>query len=120
MRMLGDRRKARLVRKMRFWRKRRSRLDRPRLCVFRSARHIQAQLIDDVSARVLVSASSMEKDVRALGLRGVAMAERIGSLIAERAQEKKIQKVVFDKNGFTYHGRIKALADAARSRGMDF
>ena len=115
-----DRRMARMRRKMGFWKRRRNQPERPRLCVFRSAKHIQAQLIDDVTSRVIVSASSMEKDLRGANLRGVAMAERVGGLIAQRAKDKQVSQVVFDKNGFTYHGRIKALADAARSNGLDF
>lgn len=115
-----DRRQARMKRKMGFWKRRRNRLERPRLCVFRSAKHIQAQLIDDATARVIVSASSMEKELRGADLRGVAMAEKVGGLIAERAKQKQVSQVVFDKNGFTYHGRIKALADAARSSGLEF
>ena len=95
--------------------------ERPRLSVFRSARHIYVQVIDDVSGRTLAAASTVSKDVRE-GLEGnkVAVAKKIGGLIAERCKAQSINKVVFDRNGFLYHGRIKALADAAREGGLDF
>ena len=96
--------------------------DRTRLSVFRSSKHIYAQLIDDNQGATLASASSLEKD--ALGdLKtgaSVAAAKAVGKLIAERAKEKNISKVVFDRGGFNYHGRVKALADAARAGGLEF
>lgn len=93
--------------------------ERPRLAVFRSLKHIYAQLIDDAAQRTVTAASSAEKDSRASGgnLQG---AKQIGKLIAERAKEKGIQKVVFDRGGYLYHGRVKALADAAREAGLEF
>lgn len=92
--------------------------ERPRLAVFRSLKHIYAQVIDDRSGRTLVSASSAEKGTANGG--NVAGATAIGKLVAERAKEKGISSVVFDRGGFLYHGRIKALADAARESGLQF
>lgn len=120
MHKIVDRRKVRAYRKMRFWKRRLSDLTKPRLCVFRSSRHIQAQLIDDVKGTVIVSASSVEKELRTSGLKGKAMAAKIGALVAERASKAGAKTVVFDRNGFNYHGRIQALADAAREAGLQF
>jgi large subunit ribosomal protein L18 len=115
-----DRRKVRSFRKMKFWKRRIRDLSKPRLCVFRSSRHIQAQLIDDLSGKVLASASSVEKDVRALGLKGCKVAVKVGELVAQRGSKAGAHSVVFDRNGFNYHGRIQVLADAARSAGLQF
>jgi large subunit ribosomal protein L18 len=95
---------------------------RPRLAVHRSQSHIYAQLIDDDAGRTLCTASSLDKDVRAKQKRGsnLAAAKEVGSLVASRAKEKGIAAVVFDRGGFQYHGRIKALADAAREAGLKF
>ncbi|HEY7410176.1 MAG TPA: 50S ribosomal protein L18 [Vicinamibacteria bacterium] len=95
---------------------------RPRLAVYRSQSHIYAQVIDDDAGRTLVAASSVEKTARAASKRGanVESAKAIGKLVAERAKEKGIEAVVFDRGGFHYHGRIKALADAAREAGLKF
>jgi large subunit ribosomal protein L18 len=92
--------------------------ERPRLAVFRSLKHIYAQVIDDAQGRTVVSASSSEKNRPNGG--NVAGAKQIGQLIARRAKEKGIQKIVFDRGGYLYHGRIKALADAAREAGLEF
>jgi len=96
--------------------------ERPRMSVFRSSRHIYAQLVDDVQGGTLVSASSLEKAVRDLPKfeSKIAMAEHIGKLIGERAKEKGIEAVVFDRNGFLYHGRVKALSSGAREAGLKF
>jgi large subunit ribosomal protein L18 len=99
--------------------------ERPRLSVFRSVSHIYAQVIDDLDGRTLVSASSVEpalkgtfaKDVRGGNLKG---AEEVGKAIAERSIEKGIKRVVFDRGGFLYHGRVRAVADAARKAGLEF
>ena len=94
---------------------------RPRLAVFRSVAHIYAQVIDDAEGKTLVSASSVDqggKEVRSGG--NVAAAKAIGKLVAERAKEKGITKVVFARGGYQYHGRVKALADAARAAGLEF
>lgn len=93
---------------------------RPRLAVFFSNQHVYAQLIDDEAGRTLASASTTEKDVDATGAANVAAATRIGKLIAERAQKEKIENVVFDRGGFIFHGKVKALADAAREGGLKF
>jgi len=93
--------------------------ERPRLAVFRSVANIYVQLIDDAKGATLVSASSIEKGRRTKG-GNVAAAKAIGKTIAERAKEKGIQKVVFDRGGYIYHGRVKALADAAREAGLEF
>jgi large subunit ribosomal protein L18 len=95
---------------------------RPRLAVFRSQTHIYAQVINDEEGRTLCAASSLDKDLRAKSKRGanVAAAKAVGQLIASRAKEKGIEAVVFDRGGFQYHGRIKALADAAREGGLTF
>lgn len=93
--------------------------ERPRLAVFRSLNHIYAQVIDDQQGRTLVSASSVEKDMRDKG-GNVEGAKLIGKAVAERAKEKGIKRVVFDRGGYLYHGRVKALADAARQAGLEF
>lgn len=94
--------------------------DRPRLTIFRSARHTYAQVVDDLKGHTIVSASTVEKDVDCNhgGNRDAATA--VGKLLAERAKAKGIGRVVFDRNGFPYHGRVKALADAAREGGLQF
>ena len=91
---------------------------RPRLAVFRSIKHMYAQVLDDLAGVTLVAASSAEKG--ALDGGNLAGAQAIGKLVAERAKEKGIEKVVFDRGGFLYHGRVKALADAARAAGLEF
>ena len=93
--------------------------ERPRLAIFRSVAHIYAQVIDDTKGVTVVSASSVDKDGRTNG-GNVAAAKTIGKLVAERAKEKGIAKVVFDRGGYPYHGRVKALADAAREAGLEF
>jgi large subunit ribosomal protein L18 len=95
---------------------------RARLSVFRSSQHIYAQLIDDVNGQTLVSASTIEKDIRSSLKTGadVAAAKAVGKLVAERAVAKGIKEVVFDRGGYLYHGRVKALADAAREGGLSF
>jgi len=95
---------------------------RARLSVFRSSKHIYAQLIDDVKGTTVAAASSLEKTMREGAKTGanIAAAKAVGKLIAERAKEKGIKDVVFDRGGYLYHGRIKALADAAREGGLNF
>ncbi|MBV8072136.1 MAG: 50S ribosomal protein L18 [Acidobacteriaceae bacterium] len=93
--------------------------ERPRLVVFRSVNHIYAQVIDDQQGHTLVAAGSTEKDMRGKG-GNVEGAKLIGKAVAERAKEKGITKVVFDRGGYLYHGRVKALADAARQAGLEF
>lgn len=103
---------------MRIRRKLSGTAERPRLNVFRSLNHIYAQLIDDVSGTTLASASTLALKAGTGG--NVAAAKQIGTAIAERAREKGVRQVVFDRGGFLYHGRIKALADAAREAGLEF
>ncbi len=96
---------------------------RPRLAVFRSNRHIYAQIIDDDTGRTIVAASSLEKDISGMapegeGKRGVAQA--VGKLVASRAKEKGVTRVAFDRGGYLYHGRVKALAEGARKSGLEF
>ena len=93
---------------------------RPRLCVYRSLQHIYAQVIDDLAGRTLASASSL--DVEAVARKGgnVATAKEIGKAVAERAKKAGVSDVVFDRNGFRYHGRVKAVADGAREGGLKF
>jgi len=95
---------------------------RARLSVFRSSKHIYAQVIDDTKGETLAAASSLEKTMREEGKKGadIAAAKAVGKLIAERAKEKGIKDVVFDRGGYLYHGRVKALADAAREGGLNF
>lgn len=96
--------------------------ERPRLAVFRSNKYVYAQIIDDTKGETIVAASSIEKDMREQfdGKVNLTVAQAVGKLIGERAKEKGIVKVVFDRGGFLYHGRIKALADAAREAGLEF
>ena len=93
---------------------------RPRLNVFRSNKHIYAQLIDDVNGVTLASASTLDKDVNLESSSNVDAAVKIGELVAKRAVEKGIKAIVFDRGGYLYHGRVKALADAARENGLEF
>jgi large subunit ribosomal protein L18 len=92
--------------------------ERPRLAVFRSVKHIYAQVIDDTKGHTIAAASSNEKSAGNGG--NVAGAKAIGKLVAERAKEKGVKSVVFDRGGYLYHGRVKALADAAREAGLEF
>jgi large subunit ribosomal protein L18 len=94
---------------------------RARLSVFRSSKHIYAQLIDDTKGETIAAASSLEKTMREQGKGAdIAAAKAVGKLLAERAKEKGITDVVFDRGGYLYHGRVKALADAAREGGLNF
>jgi large subunit ribosomal protein L18 len=94
---------------------------KPRLCVFRSAKHIYAQVISDDAGKTLVSASTLSAELRdASKAKKIEIAKRVGELVAKRCLEQSISQVVFDRNGFLYHGRIKALADAAREAGLKF
>jgi large subunit ribosomal protein L18 len=95
---------------------------RPRLCVFRSSKHIYAQIIDDVAGRTLAAASSLEKDLKSSLKTGAdkAAAGAVGKLVAERAKKAGIDNVVFDRGAYRFHGRIKALADGAREGGLSF
>jgi len=96
--------------------------ERPRLCVFRSSTHLYAQVIDDAAGRTLVAASSVDKEMRKQikGGGNVAAAKIVGQAVAARARAKGIAQVVFDRGGYRYHGRVKALAEAAREAGLKF
>jgi len=95
---------------------------RPRLSVFRSSKHIYAQVIDDANGRTVATASSLEKDMRGKLKTGAdtAAAVEVGKLVAERAKAAGVDAVIFDRGGYIYHGRVKALADAARETGLEF
>jgi large subunit ribosomal protein L18 len=119
---LNPRAAARKIRQQRVRVHLRGTSQRPRLSVYRSNKHIYAQIIDDTANRVLVSASSMSKDFQTMGKSGgnIAGATLIGKMVAEKALQKGISRVVFDRNGFLYHGRVKAVAMAAREKGLEF
>jgi large subunit ribosomal protein L18 len=112
-----DRRKARVRRTLR-----RAQGDRPRLSVFRSSKHIYAQIIDDTKGHTLAAASTIDDGLKGGLDKGtdVAAAAQVGKLVAERALKAGIKDVVFDRGGYIYHGRVKALADAAREAGLNF
>ena len=93
---------------------------RPRLAVFRSLNHIYAQVIDDASGRTLAAASTVDKDLNGSSSTKIEEAAVVGRLVAERAKAAGVERVVFDRAGFRYHGRIKSLAEAARAAGLDF
>ena len=96
--------------------------ERPRLCVHRSSKHIRAQVIDDQKGATIAAASSLDKDVRSVikGGGNIAASKVVGKIIAERARAKGIEQVVFDRGGYQYHGRVQALAEAAREAGLKF
>ena len=113
-------RELRLRRHARVRRRVHGTVERPRLAVFRSNKHISAQLIDDDAGRTLASASSVESVLRDAGGANVEAARAVGALVASRAKDAGINAVVFDRGGFAYHGRMAALADAARAEGLEF
>ena len=114
--------KARLKRKKRIRKHLAGTQERPRLSVFRSSKHIYAQVIDDTHGQTLVAASSLDKIVKEHPKfeNKIAVADFVGKLLGERAVKKGINKVVFDRNGFLYHGRVKAVSNGAREAGLDF
>ena len=116
------RRATRAKRKMSIRKKIQGTSERPRLSVFRSARHIYVQVINDENGQTLVSASTLDKELGDVkgDLDKSGVSQQVGALAARRCLEKSIDKVVFDRNGFIYHGRIKALADGAREAGLNF
>lgn len=116
----GDKNQARLKRHLRVRKKIEGTTERPRLNIFRSSKHMYAQIIDDAKGVTLVSASTVEKEAGIENGGNVEAAKQIGALIAQRAKEKGIEKVVFDRSGYLYHGRVQALADAAREAGLEF
>jgi len=117
-----EKNRARKIRQRRVRRKVQGTPERPRLSVFRSAKHIYAQIIDDTANRVLATASSVSKEFRGMGQSGgnIAGATIIGQMVAERALQHGVQQVVFDRNGFLYHGRVEAVALGAREKGLQF
>jgi large subunit ribosomal protein L18 len=118
---LDQKHEARLKRKKRIRKKMSGTPQRPRLCVFRSKKHIYAQIVDDASGNTLAAASTRDKamaGVSASGKKGSAA--WVGKTVGQRALEKGIKQVVFDRNGFMYHGRVKAVSDGAREAGLDF
>ena len=114
----GIKQTSRLKKKLRIRKKVAGETAKPRLCIFRSAKHIYAQIIDDVKGVTIVAASTLDVE----GLKGAnrESAQKIGEAIAKRAKEKNIKSVVFDRNGYLYHGRVKSLADGARAAGLEF
>jgi len=115
-----QKRQARLRRHARVRRKVRGTAERPRLAVYRSNRHISAQVIDDVAGRTLAAASTVEPDLRSGPTGNREAAQRVGRLVAERARAAGVERVVFDRGGFLYHGRVAAVAEAAREAGLEF
>jgi len=113
-------REGRIRRHRRVRKKVRGTTDRPRLAVYRSNNHITAQVIDDINGRTLAAASTTEADLRAGATGNTEAAKKIGALVAERAKAAGVSKVVFDRGGFMYHGRIAAVAEAARQNGLEF
>ncbi|MEW6614724.1 MAG: 50S ribosomal protein L18 [Thermodesulfobacteriota bacterium] len=113
---------SRIKRKKRIRKKIRGTSERPRLCVFRSSKHIYAQVIDDTTGRTITSASTLSKEIRD-GLKdsgNIEAAKKVGELIAKNSLDRDIKKVVFDRNGYLYHGKVKALALLAREKGLEF
>ncbi|WAM32438.1 50S ribosomal protein L18 [Caldicellulosiruptor naganoensis] len=117
-----NRNEKRLIRHKRIRKKVFGTAERPRLCVYKSLKYIYAQIIDDEKGHTLVAASSLEPEIksRLSSTKSIEAAQYVGKVIAERAKEKGITKVVFDRGGYPYHGRVKALADAAREAGLEF
>lgn len=117
-----SRRERRVIRQIRVRKKVRGTKERPRLCVFRSQKHIYAQVIDDTLGHTLLEVSSLSSEFKGkLKKTGTkSAAKEIGKAVAQKCLEKGIKKVVFDRNGFLYHGRVQALADAAREAGLEF
>jgi large subunit ribosomal protein L18 len=117
-----DRNEARQRRHLRIRSRVEGTAERPRLCVFRSLAHIHAQLIDDRAGRTLAAASTLDPEIRerAAAVKKAEAGKMVGQLIARRAQERGVRDVVFDRGGYLYHGRVKALADGAREGGLKF
>ncbi len=113
---------ARIRRHRRVRKKVRGTAARPRLCVFRSLSHIYAQVVDDDSGRTLAAASDLEAELRSDGKAGTktAVAAKVGALVGRRSRETGVEQVIFDRGGYRYHGRVKALAEAAREAGLKF
>lgn len=108
---------GRLKKKLRIRKKISGSADRPRLCIYKSAKHIYASLVDDTNGKTMLAFSSLNVEDK---LNGVEMAKKVGSELAKKALANKVSAVVFDRNGFIYHGRVKSLADGAREGGLNF
>lgn|SRR5574344_1484810 len=115
-----SRNEARMARHQRIRAKVSGTAELPRLCVFRSLKNISAQIVDDAKGVTLVSASSLDKDLKIKNGGNVEAGKLVGAAIAKKAKKAKIDKVVFDRGGYLYHGRVQALADAARENGLEF
>ena len=113
--IISNKRKARVRKKLK-----KSSSDKMRLSVFRSAKHIYAQVFSVDGKQILAQASSLDKELKATNGGNVEAAEKVGELVAKRAIEQGIKKVTFDRSGYKYHGRVKSLADGARSQGLEF
>jgi large subunit ribosomal protein L18 len=113
-------RDARIKRHSRVRKHVRGTAERPRLAVYRSNKHISAQVIDDRAGRTLVAASTLESDLASGGTSNKDAARRVGQLVAQRARDAGVERVVFDRGGFLYHGRVAAVAEAAREAGLEF
>lgn len=120
MSRLGDKQRSLARRKMRVRSKIRGTSERPRLSIFRSLKHIHAQVIDDSIGQTLAAATTLEKNLVEGSTANIEAAKTIGKELAQRAQAKGVKAVVFDRGGLPFHGRVKALADAAREAGLDF
>lgn len=120
MKHASARESGRLKRKVRVRKRIFGQSDRPRLSVFKSAKHLYAQIIDDAAGKTLASSSSLDKELKGKVKATLEGAKVIGTLLAKRAKAKGVQAVIFDRNGFRYHGQIKVLADAAREGGLKF
>ena len=120
--MAAKRLTGRSRRKQRVRKKVQGTAERPRLTVYRSLRHIYAQVINDITGQTLVAASTLSKELQGTlqAMGNTKAAQAVGELVAQEALERGIKKVVFDRNGFLYHGRIKTLAEAARQKGLEF
>lgn len=116
----ADKNQARVKRHLRVRKKITGTVERPRLNIFRSSKHMYAQLIDDVTGVTLAAASTKDKELSVANGGNVEAARQVGTLIAQRAKEKGFTTVVFDRSGYLYHGRVQALADAAREAGLEF
>ncbi|HNB17549.1 MAG TPA: 50S ribosomal protein L18 [Candidatus Obscuribacter sp.] len=115
-----DRKANRITRHRRIRRRVEGTTERPRLCVYRSNKHIYAQIIDDTTANTLVAASTLDESLKTEKSWNVDSAKAVGELVAKRAKEKGIEAVVFDRGGYIYHGRVAAVAEAAREAGLNF
>jgi large subunit ribosomal protein L18 len=117
-----DRKQARIIRHYRIRRRLEGTKARPRLCVYRSNKHIYAQIVDDFAATTLVAASTLDAELKGKDAKSwnVDAAKKVGELVAKRAKAKGIDSVVFDRGGYIYHGRVAAVAEAAREAGLDF